>query len=79
MKNFFAPENIKKLHTNGSFFSAAPTAQTSPELKIHIKNVAQDISVYYSVVWVLYMQLSVIYEIGFNRGDEKSHDFRSEI
>ena len=24
------------------FFSAAPTAQSSPELKIHIRNVAQD-------------------------------------
>ena len=32
------------------FFSAAPTAQNSPELKIHIRNVAQDTSVYYSVV-----------------------------
>ena len=32
-----------------TFFSAAPTAQNSPELKIHIRNVAQDTSVYYSV------------------------------
>ena len=27
--------------------SAAPTAQNSPELKIHIRNVDQDTSVYY--------------------------------
>ena len=33
------------------FFSAAPTAQNSPELKIHIRNVAQDTSVYYSVIF----------------------------
>ena len=33
------------------FFSAAPTAQNSPELKMHIRNVAQDTSVYYSVPW----------------------------
>ena len=31
------------------FFSAALTAQNSPELKIHIRHVAQDTSVYYSV------------------------------
>ena len=31
------------------FFSAALTSQNSPELKIHIINVAQDTSVYYSV------------------------------
>jgi restriction endonuclease S subunit len=31
------------------FFSGAPTAQNSPELKIHIRNVAQDTSVHYSV------------------------------
>ena len=31
------------------FFYAAPTAQNSPELKVHNRNVAQDTSVYYSV------------------------------
>jgi hypothetical protein len=31
------------------FFSAALTAQNSPESKIHIKNVAQDNSAYYSM------------------------------
>ena len=35
------------------FFSAAQTAQNSPELKVNIRNVAQDTSVYYSVVWTL--------------------------
>ena len=34
------------------FLSAAPTAQSSQELKIHIRNVAQDASVYYSV-WMM--------------------------
>ena len=33
------------------FFSAAPTALNSQELKIHIRNVAQVTSVYYSVVF----------------------------
>ena len=32
------------------FFSATSTAQNSPELKIHISNVAQNTSVYYSVM-----------------------------
>ena len=32
--------------------SAAPTAHNSQELKIHIRNVAQDASVYYSV-WMM--------------------------
>ena len=45
-RNIFAHEIIKF----GFFFSAAPTAQNSPELKIHIRNVAQDTSAYYSVV-----------------------------
>ena len=31
----------------GIFFSAAPTAQNSPELKIHIRNVTQSTSAYY--------------------------------
>ena len=42
-------------HTYGSldFFPyASPTAQNSPELKIRIRNVAQDTSVYYSVIWI---------------------------
>jgi hypothetical protein len=34
-----------------TFFSAAQIAKNSPELKIHIRNVAQDTSVYYSVMW----------------------------
>ena len=55
-KKNFAHENIKKLPSKvaylwqfGFFFSASPTAQNSPELKIHIRNVAQDTSLYYSV------------------------------
>ena len=31
-------------------FTNWPTAQNSPELKIHIRNVARDTSVYYSVI-----------------------------
>ena len=54
--DFFAHENMKKLPSKVVwifFLSAAPTAQKSPELKIHIMNVAQDTSVYYSVVIAL--------------------------
>ena len=42
----------QKLHTYGSldfFFSAAPTAQNVPRLKIHIGNVSQDTIVCWSV------------------------------
>ena len=45
---FFAHENIKK--AVWIFFSAFPTDQKSPELKIHIRNVAQDNSIYYSLI-----------------------------
>ena len=55
-KIFFCPRKHKKMPLKvaylwkfGLFFSAAPTAQNSPELKIHIRNVAQDTSLYYSV------------------------------
>ena len=46
------------------FLSAAPTAQNSPELKIHIKNVAQDTPAgpwYYSVIWIA--KLLLFYKI----------------
>ena len=46
-----------KKHTYGSldfFFSAAQTPQNSSEFKIHFRNVAQDTSVYYSVVFSLW-------------------------
>ena len=53
---FFAHENMKKLPSKKAylwrfdfFLSASLTAQNSPEFKIHIRNVAQDTSVYYSV------------------------------
>ena len=35
------------------FFSAAPTVQNSPELKIHIRNVAQDTFVYTTLCLVV--------------------------
>ena len=41
------PSKVSYLWQSGFFFSAAPTAQNNPELKIHIRNVAQDTSVYY--------------------------------
>ena len=43
------PWKLAHLKEDLIFFSAALTAQNSPELKIHIVNVAQDTSVYYSV------------------------------
>ena len=53
-KEMYPPKNCpQKQHTYGSlelYFFAAPTAQNTPELKIHVRNVAQDTSVYYSVV-----------------------------
>ena len=51
----FAYENSKVpyLWHFGFFFSAALTAQNSPELKIHVRNVAQDTSVYYSVAYTM--------------------------
>ena len=39
----------KKLRKHQKKNSAAPTSQNSSELKIHIKNVALDTPVYYSV------------------------------
>ena len=37
------------------FFTPAPIAQNSPELKTHIRNVVQDTSVYYSVAGPLHL------------------------
>ena len=51
-------KKFKNIVAFGFFFSAALTAQNSPELKIHIRNVAQDISVYYSVVQITVRNLS---------------------
>ena len=45
------PSKVVYLWQFGFFFSAALTAKNSPELKIHIRNVDQDTSVYYSVEW----------------------------
>ena len=41
------------------FFSAAPTAQNSPELKIHIRNVAQDEIPLSTTLW-FYLQLGCV-------------------
>ena len=45
------PSKVAYLWQFGFFVSAAPTAQNSPQLKIHIINVAQDTSVYFSMVY----------------------------
>jgi hypothetical protein len=51
-KIFFAHKKTalkRPLWQFGFFFSAAPTAQNSLELKIHVRDVAQDTAVFYSV------------------------------
>ena len=43
------------------FFSASPSAQNSPDLKIHIRNVAQDTSVYYFVdSWAILSTMRIV-------------------
>jgi hypothetical protein len=46
------PSKVAYFWQFGFLFSTAPTAQNSPELKIHNRNVAKDTSVYYSVAIV---------------------------
>jgi hypothetical protein len=63
----FGHDNIKKTDLKSSipmsfgffFLSAAPTAQNSPELNIHIRNVAQDTFVDYIIFVTNQLQLTI--------------------